>query len=80
MWNRMRWKNFAALVLGSVIVLGGIAWPFVRAHLQAIAVLRQIGGQPVPWIVRKAAADFIGRFADVCCMSADAFMLSRRRR
>lgn len=64
MWNRMRWKNFAALVLGSVIVLGGIAWPFVRAHLQAIAVLRQIGGQPVPWIVRKAAAEPI-RVEDV---------------
>jgi dienelactone hydrolase len=45
-------------------VLGGIAWPFVRAHLQAIAVLGQIGGQPVPWIVQKAAAEPI-RVEDV---------------
>jgi pimeloyl-ACP methyl ester carboxylesterase len=28
------------------------AWPLVREHLQAIAVLHEIAGQPVPWIAR----------------------------
>ena len=28
------------------------AWPFARAHLQAIAVLQKVAGQPVPWIAR----------------------------
>jgi len=57
MRNRMRWKNFAALILGSIIVLGAAAWPFVRAHLQAIAVLRQVGEQPVPWIIRTIGTE-----------------------
>jgi dienelactone hydrolase len=35
------------------IVLGALAWPFTRAHLQAVAVLRQASGQQVPWIVTK---------------------------
>ena len=37
------------------IVLGALAWPFTRAHLQAVAVLRQASGQQVPWIVTKMA-------------------------
>ena len=28
------------------------AWPFTRAHLQAVAVLREVGGQPVPEFAR----------------------------
>lgn len=28
------------------------AWPFTRAHLQAVAVLREVGGQPVPKFAR----------------------------
>ena len=28
------------------------AWPFARAHLQAMAVMREVGGQPVPWVAR----------------------------
>jgi pimeloyl-ACP methyl ester carboxylesterase len=33
--------------------LCAVAWPFAKAHLQAIAVLREVGGQPVPWIARQ---------------------------
>jgi acetyl esterase/lipase len=29
------------------------AWPAVKAHLQAIAVMRAVAGEPVPWIARK---------------------------
>jgi acetyl esterase/lipase len=48
-----RWKlaTLSALSLG--VVLGALAWPFTRAHLQAVAVLQQASGQQVPWIVTK---------------------------
>lgn len=42
-----------ALVLAALAVLCLTAWPFTRAHLQAIAVLRQLAGQPVPWAVAR---------------------------
>jgi dienelactone hydrolase len=44
-------------MLGAVIVLVAVAWPFLKAHLQAVAVLRQVSGQPVPWIIRKTVAE-----------------------
>jgi dienelactone hydrolase len=49
--SRRKVATLSAFSLG--IVLGAIAWPFARAHLQAIAVLRQVSGQQVPWIVTK---------------------------
>jgi pimeloyl-ACP methyl ester carboxylesterase len=54
---RLRKKSFAALVVGSVVVLCAVAWPFTKAHLQAVAVLRLVGGQPVPWIISKMVAE-----------------------
>jgi acetyl esterase/lipase len=40
-------------VLGAGIVLCGVmAWPFAKSHLQAIAVMRKVAGQPVPWIAQ----------------------------
>jgi acetyl esterase/lipase len=38
------------------MVLGAGGWPFACAHLQALAVLRSVSGQPVPWIVQKVVA------------------------
>jgi dienelactone hydrolase len=42
--------------LGAVLGLGiagcAVAWPFTRAHLQAVAVMREVAGQPVPWVAR----------------------------
>ena len=32
------------------------AWPYVKAHLQSIAVMREISGQPAPWIARGLTA------------------------
>ena len=43
-------------LLGAVLVVlvcGAVGWPFLRAHLQAIAVMREVAGQPVPWVARK---------------------------
>lgn len=36
----------------SGVVLSLSAWPFVKDHLQAIAVLREVASQPVPWAAR----------------------------
>jgi pimeloyl-ACP methyl ester carboxylesterase len=57
---RLRKKRFAALVVGSAMVLGAVAWPFTKAHLQAIAVLRLVSGQPVPWIIRMMIEEPVG--------------------
>jgi pimeloyl-ACP methyl ester carboxylesterase len=48
----LRLLEFYSLVAASVVVFCLSAWPFVRAHLQAIAVLREVAGQPVPWFAR----------------------------
>ena len=34
------------------VLLGLACWPFIRAHLQAIAVLREVADQPAPWMAR----------------------------
>jgi pimeloyl-ACP methyl ester carboxylesterase len=57
--RQMRWRRLTALMLGAAIVLVAVAWPFLKAHLQAVAVLRRVSGQPVPWIVRKTVAESI---------------------
>src|SRR5277367_3459668 len=49
----VRRNRFVALFAVLIVALGAAAWPFTRAHLQAIAVLRQVSGQQVPWIVTK---------------------------
>jgi dienelactone hydrolase len=51
--RKLRKKSFAALVVCSLMVLGAIAWPFTKAHMQAVAILRLVGGQPVPWIISR---------------------------
>jgi pimeloyl-ACP methyl ester carboxylesterase len=48
-----REKAFWALVCASIAVFCLSAWPFTKAHLQAIAVLREVAGQPVPWIAHE---------------------------
>src|SRR5215472_4535528 len=50
----LRKKPFAVAL---VLVLGVVAWPFTKAHLQAMAVLRMVSGQPVPWIITKLVAE-----------------------
>lgn len=54
---RMRRKSFAASVVGLMALMCALAWPFAKAHLQAVAVLRLVSGQPVPWIVSKMIAE-----------------------
>ena len=53
----LRKKEFAASLVGFVVVLAAVAWPFTKAHMQAMAVLRLVSGQPVPWIITKMVAE-----------------------
>ena len=48
----MRRKLLCAVLGSGLVVCGFVAWPFAKAHLQAIAVLREVSGQPVPGIAR----------------------------
>jgi pimeloyl-ACP methyl ester carboxylesterase len=48
-------KTFYA-IFAAVVVLCGLAWPSAKAHLQVVVVLRQVAGQPVPWIARDLTA------------------------
>lgn len=49
---------YGMLVAGSIIfVLAG--WPFTRDHLQAISVLQQVSGKPVPALIGDAVAHSI---------------------
>ena len=52
-----RRNRFAALGIGLVVLMCAVAWPFTKAHLQAVEVLRLVGGQPVPWLITKVIAE-----------------------
>lgn len=43
----------AGAIAAAILLL---AWPTVRAHLQAVAILDQLNGQPVPRLLRPIAA------------------------
>lgn len=51
-------------MLGAVLGVGMVvccvaAWPFAKAHVQAVAVLREVEGQPVPWVARAATGPVV---------------------
>ena len=48
---------FYSLLAAGLLVFSLAAWPFVRAHLQAIAVLQLVSGKPVPAIIGEVVAD-----------------------
>ena len=47
-----RRKTFWAILAAGIAIFCIAAGPFTKAHLQAVAVLREVSGQPVPWIAR----------------------------
>ncbi len=47
---------FYSLLFSGLIVLAIAAWPFARAHLQAIAILQQVSGEHVPALIDAAIA------------------------
>ena len=54
---RTHTKSFLILLLAVLMVLAATAWPFTKAHLQAVAMLRLVSGQKVPWIIRKVVLE-----------------------
>ncbi len=60
----------------SLVVAGAIAWPFTRAHLQAVAILRIVSGQPVPWIIRKSVTEPV-RIEDVSLATGTGIVRGR---
>ena len=56
-WAGRRRVAFTGLLLCVTLSLGLIAWPFIDAHLQAIAVLQLIAGKPVPKIIGDIVAE-----------------------
>lgn len=54
---QLRKKTVAALVLGFLVAMGAVAWPFTKAHLQAVAILRLVSGEKVPWIISKLVTE-----------------------
>jgi pimeloyl-ACP methyl ester carboxylesterase len=57
MLQRRRYFERLLLSLGLVVVLGAVAWPFAKAHLQALAILRLVSGQKVPWIIGRLVTE-----------------------
>jgi pimeloyl-ACP methyl ester carboxylesterase len=47
-----RRKTAYALLSAGIAVFCLAAWPFTKAHLQAVAVLHEVAGQPAPWFAR----------------------------
>jgi acetyl esterase/lipase len=51
-----RWRR-GLIVLAPLLLLCLLAWPFLRAHMQASAVLKLASGQPVPWLIAKTISE-----------------------
>ena len=51
------WRRICLAFIGIAAILGCVlTWPTAKAHLQAVAVLREVTGQRVPWMARKLTA------------------------
>lgn len=55
-----RWRSFTAICVAAAAVLCLVAWPFTRAHMQALEILDLVSGQKVPWLISKAVAEPVG--------------------
>jgi dienelactone hydrolase len=53
----LRKKRFAALVFASMMAAGAMAWPFTRAHLQSVVILRLVSGQKVPSSISRLVTE-----------------------
>jgi dienelactone hydrolase len=49
--KRLGWKRIGTAFAVVLLLLGFATWPVVRAHLQAIAILKLVSGQPVPRLI-----------------------------
>lgn len=44
------------MVVASLLICGLVVWPWMRTHLQAVAILKILGGQPVPRMIAATVA------------------------
>jgi pimeloyl-ACP methyl ester carboxylesterase len=54
--NRRNWTRIGAVLAASLLVSSLALWPWVRTHLQAVAILKILGGQPVPGPIAATVA------------------------
>ena len=47
----------AEIILLILVLLAAFVWPFIKCHLQAVAVLDLVANQPVPTLLRKIVAE-----------------------
>ena len=67
------WIAAAALVL---LAMASAAWPSLKAHLQALAILKRVSSQSVPFIAGEAATDAV-RTEDVSFVSPSGLVHAR---
>jgi acetyl esterase/lipase len=72
-------KTFWVILCAGVVVFCAAAWPVVREHLQAIAVLREIAGQPVPWVARTQTVEVTTEDLSFPAESATGLQMVRAR-
>src|SRR5580704_18278203 len=48
----LRRTRVSAILAAALAIACLSAWPYARAHLQSIAVMREVADQPVPWYAR----------------------------
>jgi dienelactone hydrolase len=48
-------KRLAAVALALILLIA--SWPFIRTHLEALAVLQTVAGQPVPGVLKAIATE-----------------------
>jgi dienelactone hydrolase len=49
----VRRKAFYAVLGVGIVACSAAAWPFAKAHLRAVVVMREVAGQQVPWVARE---------------------------
>lgn len=60
--NRTRPLLRILLIALVVVIACAVAlWPYVMAHLQAVAVMKQVAGQPIPRFLRNEASEAVSQ-------------------
>jgi len=50
-------RTAAAIIVITLFVMAVVCWPFVKCHLQAVAVLDLVANQPVPSLLQKIVSE-----------------------
>jgi pimeloyl-ACP methyl ester carboxylesterase len=79
MASGLRKAEFYTLLGASVLVFCLSAWPFTKAHLQAVAVLCEVGGEPVPWFAHEVTVPITTRDFQFAVEAANGQQMVRAR-